>query len=55
MYQLNKKLVSYYKEIIKITKQNNFSSIGITCIGMGIYKCPLEIGANFTMKIIGRK
>lgn len=46
------KLKNCYKNIIKIAELNNFKSIAIPCIGMGLYKWPLEIGAKIAVDTI---
>ena len=44
------KLSNCYVNIMKITEENKFSTLAIPCIGMGIYKCPLEIGSSIAIK-----
>lgn len=46
------KLKNCYKNIIKVAKLNNLKSIAIPCIGMGIYKWPLEIGAKIAIDTV---
>ncbi|MGL5593794.1 MAG: LlaJI family restriction endonuclease [Cetobacterium sp.] len=41
-----------YKNIIKIVEENKFKSIAIPCIGMGIYKWPLEEGAKIAIETV---
>lgn len=45
-------LKSCYKESIKLAEENNIREIAFPCIGMGIYKCPLEIGAKIAIDIV---
>lgn len=45
-------LKSCYKESIKLAEENNISEIAFPCIGMGIYKCPLEIGAKIAIDTV---
>lgn len=45
-------LKSCYKESIKLAEENNIKEIAFPCIGMGIYKCPLEIGAKIAIDMV---
>ena len=45
-------LKSCYKESIKLAEENNIKEIAFPCIGMGIYKCPLEIGAKIAIDTV---
>lgn len=48
-------LKSCYKESIKLAEENNIEKIAFPCIGMGIYKCPLEIGAKIAIDTVKRQ
>lgn len=48
-------LKSCYKESIKLAEENNIKEIAFPCIGMGIYKCPLEIGAKIAIDTVKNK
>lgn len=48
----DEKLKNCYKNIIKIAEENNFKSIAIPCIGMGIYKWPIEIGSKIAVETV---
>lgn len=45
-------LVSCYKEIIKLCEINRIEEVAIPCIGMGIYRCPLDIGAKIAVDTV---
>lgn len=44
------KLKSCYIEIIELSEKEKFKNIAIPCIGMGIYKWPIELGAKIAVE-----
>lgn len=50
-----KELKSCYIESMKLAEENEIKEIAFPCIGMGIYKCPLEIGAKIAVDIVKSK
>ena len=45
-------LKSCYKESLRLAEENKIKEIAFPCIGMWIYKCPLEIGAKIAIDTV---
>lgn len=48
-------LKSCYIESLKLAEENEVKEIAFPCIGMGIYKCPLEIGSKIAVDTVKSK